>query len=133
MFLIIIKIIIILFVILATKIQYYQLLACIVGCNCHNMSDSCVFDQQLFDTTGRGGRCIDCKQNTAGVNCERCKENFYRATQSEPCRACNCNPAGSESQQCDSQGKCTCKPGVTGQKCDRCLPNYFGFSQAGCR
>ena len=110
-----------------------MLILCFVACNCNNKAERCVFDQDLFDRTGHGGRCIGCKQNTAGVNCEKCKDNFYRGSANEPCRVCNCNPTGSASLQCDSQGRCICKPGVTGEKCDRCLPNFFGFSQRGCR
>ncbi|EDO36523.1 predicted protein, partial [Nematostella vectensis] len=104
-----------------------------VRCNCNGLAESCVFDEALYRQTGHGGRCQNCKQNTDGPNCERCKENFYRKTSLEPCVACGCNPVGSVSLQCNSEGQCRCKPGVTGIKCDKCQANYFGFSQTGCR
>lgn len=28
-----------------------------------------------------GGVCISCQQNTAGVNCETCRDGFYRAAE----------------------------------------------------
>ena len=49
-----------------------------------------------------------------------------------PCvSACNCNPEGSESQQCDSDGQCDCKGTVQGKHCDICPSNMFDISE-GC-
>ncbi|KAI8518409.1 biological adhesion [Branchiostoma belcheri] len=103
------------------------------ACNCNNLADSCEFDSDLYRRTGHGGRCIGCRQNTAGPNCERCLEYYYRAQQTDPCQPCNCNPLGSIQQQCDPLGRCQCKPGVGGDKCDRCQDGHFGLSEAGCR
>ena len=37
------------------------------------------------------------------------------------CVACECNPQGSATQQCDRRtGQCECEPGITGAKCDQC-------------
>jgi len=37
------------------------------------------------------------------------------------CVACECNPQGSATQQCDRRtGWCECEPGITGEKCDQC-------------
>ncbi|RWS10044.1 laminin subunit gamma-1-like protein [Dinothrombium tinctorium] len=101
-------------------------------CNCNGKSNRCFFDKELYERTGHGGHCLDCRDNTDGPNCERCKPNFYQNAQGI-CIACNCNEIGSESLQCNSQGKCTCKPGVTGQKCDRCESNHYDFSVSGCK
>lgn len=49
------------------------------------------------------------------------------------CVNCGCDPVGSRSLQCNSQGKCQCKPGVTGDKCDRCSNNFYQFGQHGCQ
>lgn len=49
------------------------------------------------------------------------------------CIPCNCNPLGSRTLQCNTEGRCQCKPGVTGVKCDRCEVNYYDFSDAGCK
>ena len=41
--------------------------------------------------------------------------------------ACECNEDGSETTQCDQDGKCTCKPNITGDKCDQSEPGYYDF------
>ena len=43
--------------------------------------------------------------------------------------ACDCNVEGSESTQCDDDGKCTCKANIVGDKCDQSEPGYFGFPE----
>lgn len=52
-----------------------------------------------------GGRCLDCRHNTEGVNCEKCRQDFYRPAdvshyQPDACRPCDCDPLGSEHNQC---------------------------------
>lgn len=42
-----------------------------------------------------------------------------------PFPACNCDPMGSVSMQCDSNGSCHCRQGFVGSKCDKCELNYF--------
>lgn len=101
-------------------------------CNCNGRAIKCVFDQELYERTGHGGRCIDCIDNTAGANCEMCKENHYQTIDGR-CVACNCDSIGSINLQCNNDGTCLCKPGVAGSKCDRCAPNYYDFSLQGCR
>ncbi|NXG30682.1 LAMC1 protein, partial [Dromaius novaehollandiae] len=102
-------------------------------CNCNGRSQECYFDPELYRSTGHGGHCVGCLDNTDGANCERCRENFYRVGSEEGCLPCNCNPVGSLSTQCDSYGRCSCKPGVMGDKCDRCQPGFHSLSEAGCR
>ncbi|ELU03955.1 hypothetical protein CAPTEDRAFT_62597, partial [Capitella teleta] len=102
-------------------------------CNCNHFSDRCFFDEEMYAQTGHGGHCLDCRDNTAGPHCERCKDDYYRRDVNDRCRSCDCNPTGSEVTQCDTTGRCRCKPGVTGDKCDRCMPNYFEFGPNGCR
>ena len=44
--------------------------------------------------------------------------------------ACGCNyPTGTDSNACDSSGKCTCKDGFTGDKC--CQAGYYGSACVG--
>lgn len=42
-----------------------------------------------------------------------------------PPPACNCDPMGSVSMQCHSNGTCQCRQGFVGYKCDKCELNYF--------
>ncbi|XP_029776916.1 laminin subunit gamma-3 [Suricata suricatta] len=102
-------------------------------CNCSGRSEECVFDRELFRRTGHGGRCLHCRDHTAGPHCERCQEDFYRWSPRTPCQPCDCHPAGSLRLQCDDSGTCACKPTVTGWKCDRCLPGFHSLSEGGCR
>ncbi|PIK42259.1 putative laminin subunit gamma-1 [Apostichopus japonicus] len=104
----------------------------LLACNCNGQSETCFFDQQLYDSTGHGGHCTDCRRNTAGVNCERCETNYYEDRNGE-CIDCQCDPIGSLHLQCDSRGSCQCRDGVGGVKCDRCLPNFHDFGVTGCR
>ena len=105
----------------------------VLACNCNGLADSCIFDRQLYQATGHGGRCVACKNNTAGVNCERCKIYHYRRERNEACKPCNCDAIGSKRPQCNSDGQCSCRPGVYGAKCDKCRPGYVGLSKTGCR
>ncbi|ALC43661.1 LanB2 [Drosophila busckii] len=96
------------------------------ACNCNGFADKCYFDANLYNTTGHGGHCLDCRDNRDGPNCERCKENFYMRDGTN-CVNCNCDAVGSRSLQCNSQGKCQCKPGVTG---DKCKPGFFNLDKS---
>nr|XP_026490200.1 basement membrane-specific heparan sulfate proteoglycan core protein isoform X1 [Vanessa tameamea] len=80
------------------------------------------------------GVCYDCADNTAGPNCEFCKDGFQQ-DQNNNCVPidntprpfiCNCDPRG-ESLPCDSSGRCQCKQNVEGEGCDRCRPGTFGL------
>ncbi|KAM8801991.1 laminin subunit gamma-3 [Rhynchonycteris naso] len=102
-------------------------------CNCSGHSEQCVFDQALFRSTGHGGRCLHCRDHTAGPHCQHCQEHFYRWTPWTPCQPCDCHAAGSLHLQCDDSGTCPCKATVTGWKCDRCLPGFHSLSEGGCR
>ncbi|KAF3849317.1 hypothetical protein F7725_015814, partial [Dissostichus mawsoni] len=102
-------------------------------CNCSGRSDECVFDVEQYRSTGRGGRCVSCRDHTDGPHCERCRENHYRRSDEEPCLPCNCNINGSLSLQCDVEGRCACKNGVTGAKCDTCRAGFHSLGPGGCR
>ncbi|KAM9337101.1 laminin subunit alpha-1 [Symphorus nematophorus] len=115
-------------------------------CNCHNKAVDCFYNQTIADLSlslnsrgvhQGGGVCIDCQQNTAGVNCETCADGFYRPPEvspysDSPCVECDCDLRGSESSVCRrddtqtgvSSGQCPCRRGFAGRSCDRCA---FGF------
>ncbi|XP_076014482.1 laminin subunit alpha-1 [Genypterus blacodes] len=120
-------------------------------CNCHNKAVDCYYNQTVADlrlslnTRGvrqGGGVCIQCQQNTAGVNCETCVPGYYRPAEvssyaDSPCVECNCDLRGSESPICSrddtqpgaSPGQCVCKEGFAGRRCDRCAFGYRDFPQ----
>lgn len=102
------------------------------ACECNNRAIKCEFDYALYEATGRGGRCLDCTGNTEGQHCERCKRGFYRAPNGD-CVACNCDPLGSVSDQCTTDGQCLCKQGVEGVRCQRCAADHYDFNVYGCR
>nr|XP_022325556.1 laminin subunit gamma-1-like [Crassostrea virginica] len=52
-------------------------------CECNNKADRCYFDEDLYQRTGRGGHCVDCRDNTDGPHCERCKDNFSKNSEGE--------------------------------------------------
>uniref|UniRef100_A0A665WFI8 Laminin subunit beta-2-like n=1 Tax=Echeneis naucrates TaxID=173247 RepID=A0A665WFI8_ECHNA len=49
------------------------------------------------------------------------------------CAACQCDPQGSLSGECDKVGgQCRCKANVMGRRCDQCAPGTYGFGVSGC-
>ncbi|XP_071964129.1 laminin subunit alpha-1-like [Antedon mediterranea] len=126
------------------------------ACNCHGHSSSCYYSaevarkQESLNMYGKyigGGVCVNCRFNTAGNNCQTCKDGFYRPLGIEPddpfpCTRCQCNPVGTTvtfdyMMMCiksdrdmptgKNPGDCICKEGFTGAKCDRCAFGYRGF------
>ncbi|KAH7728641.1 laminin alpha 1 chain [Aphelenchoides avenae] len=118
------------------------------ACQCFNHADRCEYDEEIerqrLSVTPEGiyeggGKCIDCKHNTAGTNCEKCLPEFYRPSnvshyRQDACRPCDCDPLGSGNTECIRDdttaydglrpGDCICKPGFGGRRCDRCAPGY---------
>uniref|UniRef100_A0A3B4FBW2 Laminin subunit alpha 1 n=1 Tax=Pundamilia nyererei TaxID=303518 RepID=A0A3B4FBW2_9CICH len=120
-------------------------------CNCHNKADDCYYNQTIselslsLNTHGvrqGGGVCFNCQQNTAGINCETCKDGYFRPAEVSPysdfpCVECKCDLRGSKSSVCARDntqpgllaGQCMCKEGFAGQQCDRCAFGYRDFPQ----
>uniref|UniRef100_A0A8C6GKJ4 Laminin subunit gamma-1 n=1 Tax=Mus spicilegus TaxID=10103 RepID=A0A8C6GKJ4_MUSSI len=63
-------------------------------CDCNGRSQECYFDSELYRSTGHGGHCTNCRDNTDGAKCERCRENFFRLGNTEACSPCHCSPVG---------------------------------------
>ncbi|XP_059850021.1 multiple epidermal growth factor-like domains protein 9 isoform X1 [Hypanus sabinus] len=80
-------------------------------CQCNNLSLMC---------DSRAGVCLNCTGNTEGVNCERCKESYYRKPQANSTSACERCPCSVVT----SSGSCHLESGEP--VCDRCQPGYFG-------
>ena len=64
------------------------------ACDCNGRSQECYFDPELYRSTGHGGHCTNCQDNTDGARCERCRENFFRLGDREACSPCHCSPVG---------------------------------------
>ncbi|XP_054623821.1 laminin subunit gamma-2 [Dunckerocampus dactyliophorus] len=78
------------------------------------------------------GECLKCVNNTMGRQCDVCLPGFYHRRVADACRSCNCDLRGSESAQCDNDGRCRCKPGFEGSKCQtsRECPICFNSARA---
>ena len=113
-------------------------------CQCYGHSEECEYDAaaegRSVDTEGniRGGAvCTDCQDNTEGLNCERCKEGYFRGEREslydKTCRLCDCNTAnielveGMEFGSCnqDEYGQCYCKEPFGGRQCTECRADHF--------
>ncbi|CAI9728190.1 laminin subunit alpha-like [Octopus vulgaris] len=80
------------------------------------------------------GECRNCTNNSAGKNCNICKEGWFGdPVMAKNCTRCTCDTCGTS--KCDDTfGFCYCKPNVVGKKCNRCLPNHYGFKDCnGCK
>nr|XP_048281070.1 laminin subunit alpha-2 isoform X2 [Myodes glareolus] len=121
------------------------------ACNCHGKAEECYYDENVakrnlsLNIHGKyigGGVCINCTQNTAGINCETCIDGFFRPkgvspNYPSPCQPCRCDPVGSLGEVCVKDekyarrgllpGSCHCKPGFGGVSCDRCVRGYTGY------
>uniref|UniRef100_A0A3Q0SJ21 Laminin subunit alpha 3 n=1 Tax=Amphilophus citrinellus TaxID=61819 RepID=A0A3Q0SJ21_AMPCI len=109
-------------------------------CQCFSHAFDCYYDPEVekrgtsLDTFGRfdgGGVCINCQHNTAGVNCERCIEGFYRPYGVPPesptgCIPCRCDETTTDGCEMGS-GSCICKPQFSGEHCDRCTDGYYYY------
>uniref|UniRef100_A0A3Q3VQH8 Netrin-1 n=1 Tax=Mola mola TaxID=94237 RepID=A0A3Q3VQH8_MOLML len=117
-------------------------------CQCHSHADSCHFSQRAWLSSAgtTGGVCDDCKHNTVGRRCHRCRHGYRRylslpLNSPHACTRCWCHPEGSLPPRpgedriwCHPRsGQCLCKPGVGGTSCSYCLPGYWGFSEEGCK
>ncbi|XP_078671495.1 uncharacterized protein LOC144911446 isoform X22 [Branchiostoma floridae x Branchiostoma belcheri] len=94
-------------------------------CGCNGHSNQC--DAQ--------GKCLNCRHNTMGDNCERCVPGTVGdARQGTPydCRrtlACQCN---GHSDDCDQYGRClNCQHNTMGDRCEQCRPGFFGDARRG--
>ncbi|XP_048757989.2 laminin subunit alpha-2-like isoform X2 [Ostrea edulis] len=120
-------------------------------CNCHGHSMECVYNATVdamslsLNSAGEydgGGVCIDCKDYTAGINCEQCIDGYYRPLGETPysrfpCRPCRCDVTLGSTGKCvldDSMmsegkrpGDCICKETYGGPTCQECAFGYYGY------
>ncbi|KAH3869342.1 hypothetical protein DPMN_032505 [Dreissena polymorpha] len=122
---------------IARESYFYALSDFAVGgrCKCNGHASQCIKDRD-------GNLVCDCKHNTAGRDCERCKPFHYdrpwaRATQRSPneCVACNCNLHAKhcrfnmelyELSGYTSGGVCRkCRHQTEGRFCQHCKEGFY--------
>lgn len=109
----------------------YKAKECVV-CKCNLHARQCHFNMEIYTLSGfkSGGVCLKCRHNTAGRNCNYCRQRFYRdhtkpIKHRKACKSCECHPVGSLGQTCNqTTGQCPCKDGVTGLTCNMCAKGY---------
>ncbi|XP_006885094.1 PREDICTED: laminin subunit alpha-2-like [Elephantulus edwardii] len=136
------------------------------ACNCHGKAEECYYDEDVarrnlsLNIYGKyigGGVCINCTQNTAGINCETCINGFFRPKGLHLYKSFVAMfhflshknlKVGSfknfyhqkhyglqfhalilNQNQLDglAPGSCHCKNGFGGLSCDRCARGYTGY------
>ncbi|XP_013375386.1 PREDICTED: usherin isoform X1 [Chinchilla lanigera] len=111
-------------------------------CQCYGHSTSCHYNASvdpfpLEHGRGGGGVCDACQHNTAGKNCELCKDYFFRQVGADPsavdvCKPCDCDAAGTRNRSllCDQiGGQCNCKRRVSGRQCNQCHAGFYSLQE----
>ena len=102
-----------------------------VPCQCNGHADTC---------DPATGVCLDCKHDTTGDHCEKCRVGYHGdASEGTPsdCLICACPlplTSNNFATSCDVSDDgleiaCTCRPGYTGPLCDSCAPGFYGRPQ----
>ncbi|CAD6197231.1 unnamed protein product [Caenorhabditis auriculariae] len=108
-------------------------------CNCFGRSNECVYDAQIdrdhqsLDIHGNyegGGKCLNCRFNTEGINCNKCVYGYFRPegtfwNETQPCKPCDCDPDKHTGACAEGTGRCECQPRFEGENCDRCAKGYY--------
>eukprot|EP00049_Salpingoeca_infusionum_P003403 m.66222 g.66222 ORF g.66222 m.66222 type:complete len:2016 (-) comp12110_c1_seq1:349-6396(-) len=118
-----------------------------VKCDCNNHAQACYYNQSLdaepmSRTSGHGGVCLNCHDNTAGRFCESCVDGYFKNPEAarsdvDSCIKCQCASDGVTDGACDIEtGACNCKTNVEGNDCTECKPGFYGLTADnpdGCR
>ncbi|XP_027200224.2 laminin subunit alpha [Dermatophagoides pteronyssinus] len=110
-------------------------------CNCHGHSNQCYFDEEIsrknlskniYGKYEGGGVCQNCQHNTTGINCDKCRDGFYRPKNRsldaiDVCHQCECDLNFSTGNCFDETGQCECRKNFQPPDCDRCSVGYFGY------
>ncbi|XP_035245497.1 netrin-4 isoform X1 [Anguilla anguilla] len=119
-------------------------------CECHDHANTCRFSRRAWRSSGgsSGGICDNCRHNTEGRRCQRCRPGYHRRpakplNSPHACTRCLCDPVGTVPARDRGRGKgrwchprsghCHCRPGVGGTRCNICLPGHWGFGDEGCK
>lgn len=110
-------------------------------CQCHGHTSECTYDDEVarnrssLDIHGDyygGGICHNCEHNTKGINCERCREGYFKSRgvpMDSPyaCERCRCDSRYSTGDCDDETGRCKCKPEFAAPDCKSCSVGYYGY------
>ncbi|XP_066250557.1 laminin subunit alpha isoform X1 [Euwallacea similis] len=111
------------------------------ACNCFQHSNECVYDPEVdankssLDIHGRfdgGGVCLNCRHNTEGINCNKCRPTFYRPlykswNETDVCYPCQCDQPNLTGNCAEGSGKCECRKEFSPPDCTSCSFGHFGF------
>lgn len=138
---------------------------CFTACNCFGHSNECEYDEEVdkqklsLDMAGNyegGGVCKNCRHNTEGINCNKCKPGYYRPrgkswNDVDVCQrmsfglyyfkyillvrgkclqifpACSCNYHWSTGNCEEETGQCECAPAYLAPRCDACNIGYYDY------
>lgn len=107
-------------------------------CVCNDHAASCGFDLDL-----NSGVCINCTDNTTGIDCGTCADFYYNPpgipiNSPGGCQPCDCYEPGVQNGDTDCErgdnvdgsdsGQCSCKTFTTGRSCSECADGYFNLS-----
>ena len=112
-------------------------------CNCFGHSKTCVYNQTIDElklsldselNLDGGGNCTNCQDNTEGINCNKCKDRFYRPANrpleaKNVCEPCKCNENFHNGSCAEGSGNCFCKPNFQEPDCRECSYGYTGFPE----
>ncbi|XP_060535680.1 laminin subunit alpha [Cylas formicarius] len=111
------------------------------ACNCFQHSNECEYDPDVdreklsLDIHGNyegGGVCKNCRHNTEGINCNKCKPKFYRPyhklwNETDVCQPCQCDVFYSTGNCAEGSGRCECRKQYNPPNCDSCSFGYFDY------
>ncbi|CAG9860176.1 unnamed protein product [Phyllotreta striolata] len=110
-------------------------------CNCFGHSDTCVYDEEIdrkrlsLDIHGKydgGGVCKNCRDNTDGINCNKCVPKYFRPyhkhwNETDVCQPCQCETFFSTGNCSEGSGRCECRKEFTPPNCDSCSFGHYGY------
>ncbi|CAH0382822.1 unnamed protein product [Bemisia tabaci] len=110
-------------------------------CNCFGHSEQCVYNATVdemklsLDIHGKlegGGVCQNCRDNTEGINCNKCKAGFYRPynkqwNETDVCQPCQCGYFYATGNCAEGSGQCECRKEFQPPNCDSCSFGHYDY------